>query len=80
MDSIRRTPSVWRPLKVNYHLFRHGFGNWAEIADFIGTNKSREDVEEHYLTVYLDTPDFLPVNIMKLRLLILYPKETDKAN
>ena len=25
-------------------LLRHGFGNWSEIADFIGTGKTREDI------------------------------------
>ena len=42
-------------------MSRHGFGNWSEIAEFIGTNKTREDVEEHYVTYFLESPDFMPV-------------------
>ncbi|KAF7683450.1 Transcriptional adapter 2 [Astathelohania contejeani] len=30
-------------------LFRHGIGNWADIAEYI--NKSEEDVEEHYYNI-----------------------------
>lgn len=25
-------------------LEKHGFGNWSEIAEFMGTNKTREEV------------------------------------
>jgi hypothetical protein len=37
-----------------FKKFRHGFGNWSEIADFIGTNKTRDDVQDHYINVYLE--------------------------
>lgn len=32
---------------------RNGFGNWSEIATFIGSNKTREDIEEHYHKLFL---------------------------
>ncbi|KRX06785.1 Homeodomain protein [Pseudocohnilembus persalinus] len=43
-------------------LERFGFGNWQEIADHIGTEKSKEEVEDHYEQVYLKQgqPDYLP--------------------
>jgi hypothetical protein len=63
MEWGRRAPSFRRVAKVNILEFRHGYGNWPEIADFIGTNKMKEDVEEHYLAVFLDTPEFLPVKV-----------------
>lgn len=34
-------------------LERYGFGNWMEISDHIGSGKSKEEVEDHYETVYL---------------------------
>ena len=49
-------------------LLRHGFGNWNDIADFIGTNKSREEVEEHYQTVYLGAPNYIPVPMLGFRI------------
>ncbi|KAJ3452870.1 transcriptional adapter 2-alpha [Anaeramoeba flamelloides] len=33
---------------------RKGFGNWSSIATYIGT-KTQEQIEEHYLDVYLDS-------------------------
>ncbi len=42
---------------------RHGFGNWSEIAEFIGNGKTREDVEEHYTDVYVKADNFLPVSV-----------------
>jgi len=53
MDSYRGPFALLRTIKVIFLLYRHGFGNWGDIADFIGTNKSREDVEEHYQHIYL---------------------------
>ena len=55
---------------------RHGFGNWTDIADFINTNKTREEVEEHYLTVYLGAPNYIPVFQSIFRLLRSSQKET----
>jgi len=52
----------------NWFLLRHGFGNWNDIADFIGTNKSREDVEEHYQNIYLGGKDYMPVRMSWVRM------------
>lgn len=40
---------------------RHGFGNWNEIAEHIGTDKTKEEVERHYEDVYLSADNFKPV-------------------
>jgi hypothetical protein len=74
VDRRRGTAALRGPLKVNIPQNRHGFGNWSEIADFIGSNKSKEDVEEHYLATFLETPEFLPVIDPLSRLQILYLK------
>ncbi len=34
-------------------LERFGFGNWNDIADHIGTDKTKDDVERHYEDFYL---------------------------
>ena len=34
-------------------LERFGFGNWHDIAEHIGTDKTKEDVESHYESFYL---------------------------
>ena len=76
MDSRRGTTSFWRTRKVNPIIFRHGFGNWNDVADFIGTNKTREDVEEHYQQVYLlGANNFIPVNLNLNRTITFLPKE-----
>ena len=39
----------------------HGVGNWKKIAEHIGT-RTKEEVEEHYRTVYVESPNWpLPV-------------------
>lgn len=35
----------------------YGLGNWQDIADHIG-NRSREEVEEHYYKVFLESRDY----------------------
>lgn len=62
MVSRRGTPPLRRTREVHPSSCRHGFGNWGEIADFIGSNKTREDVEDHYQHIYLGGVDFLPVS------------------
>jgi len=62
MECLRGAAFVLGSLKVLILSFRHGFGNWVDIADFIGNNKSPEEVEEHYQQVYIKTSSFLPVN------------------
>ena len=38
-----------------------GLGNWQAIAEHVGT-RTREEVEKHYNSVYIDSPDWpLPV-------------------
>lgn len=39
----------------------YGLGNWADIAEHIGS-KTKEECENHYMTVYINSPTFpLPV-------------------
>lgn len=64
LDCRLRAPHVRGTREVALLLFcRHGFGNWSEIAEFMGTSKTREEVEHHYTTVYLESPNFIPVPI-----------------
>lgn len=37
----------------------YGLGNWADIADHIG-NRTKEEVEEHYISVYIEGRNGLP--------------------
>jgi transcriptional adapter 2-alpha len=37
-------------------LERKGFGNWQDIAEMIGNEKTREEIERHYDEVYLGAP------------------------
>lgn len=40
----------------------YGLGNWADIADHIGSYRTKEEVQEHYHKVFLESPNFpLPV-------------------
>jgi len=34
-------------------LERKGFGNWQDIAEMIGPEKTKEEIEKHYDDVYL---------------------------
>lgn len=43
-------------------LERHGFGNWNEISEQIGTDKTPADVEKHYEDVFISAPNFIPKN------------------
>lgn len=39
----------------------YGFGNWAEVAEHVGT-KSKSQCIDHYNTIYVNSPCFpLPV-------------------
>lgn len=38
-------------------LAQHGVGNWKRIAEHLGT-RSKEEVEQHYTKVYIDSPDW----------------------
>lgn len=46
---------------------RHYFGNWIDIAIHIGTDKSAEDVENHYLKYYIQTEDSMPVKFIPMK-------------
>lgn len=48
-------------------LERYGFGNWHDIAEHIGTDKTKEDVEKHYEECHLDasSKNFYPVKKYK---------------
>lgn len=41
-------------------LEKSGFGNWNDIAELIGSDKTKEDVERHYETYYLSETSFIP--------------------
>ena len=41
----------------------YGLGSWADIADHIGGYRARDEVRDHYLNTYVDSPNFpLPAN------------------
>lgn len=46
---------------MKFLIDRHYFGNWADIAKHIDTDKSPEDVENHYLKFYIEAEDSMPV-------------------
>jgi len=48
----------------------HGIGNWKKIAEHVGT-RSKEEVEEHYRKVYVESKDWpMPVRILLFRMLV----------
>lgn len=47
-------------------LEKCGFGNWNDIAELIGTDKTKDDVEKHYEKYYLSHKKSLPTNSMIL--------------
>lgn len=41
-----------------------GLGNWQAISEHVGT-RTKEEVEKHYRTVYIDSPNWpLPVRTL----------------
>ncbi|KAL5043856.1 hypothetical protein BDW71DRAFT_187157 [Aspergillus fruticulosus] len=36
----------------------YGLGSWADIADHIGGYRTKEEVRDHYLSTYIDSPNF----------------------
>lgn len=42
----------------------YGFGNWKGVAEKVGT-KSESECIDHYKTVYLNSPGFLPVRLFE---------------
>lgn len=41
----------------------YGLGSWADIADHIGGYRTKDEVRDHYVKTYIDSPNFpLPAN------------------
>jgi transcriptional adapter 2-alpha len=41
----------------------YGLGSWADIADHIGGYRDKDEVRDHYIKTYIDSPNFpLPAN------------------
>ena len=41
----------------------YGLGSWADIADHIGGYRTKDEVREHYIKTYIESPNFpLPAN------------------
>ena len=41
----------------------YGLGSWADIADHIGGYRNRDEVRDHYVNTYIESPNFpLPAN------------------
>ena len=36
----------------------YGLGSWADIADHIGGYRTKEEVRDHYIKTYIDSPNF----------------------
>ncbi|RAK99123.1 chromatin-binding transcription regulator ADA2 [Aspergillus ibericus CBS 121593] len=36
----------------------YGLGSWADIADHIGGYRTKEEVRDHYVSAYIDSPNF----------------------
>lgn len=36
----------------------YGLGSWADIADHIGNFRDKDEVRDHYIQVYVNSPDF----------------------
>jgi hypothetical protein len=47
--------SSFRELFLIEGVAQQGLGNWQAVAEHVGT-RTREEVEEHYNTVYIDSP------------------------
>jgi len=43
-------------------LEKCGFGNWLDVAEHIGSDKTKEDCEKHYEDYYLSQKKFIPVH------------------
>ena len=47
-------------------LEKFGFGNWNDITDHISTNKSKDEIQNHYEQIYLGQISYLPVILFVL--------------
>ena len=61
------TEHAFRELLLIEGISLQGLGNWQAIAEHVGT-RTKEEVEKHYTTVYIDSPHWpLPVRGALLR-------------
>jgi hypothetical protein len=59
-----RLTASFRELLLVEGIAQQGLGNWQAVAEHVGT-RTREEVEEHYNTVYIDSPNWpRPVRII----------------
>jgi hypothetical protein len=49
--------SSFRELLLIEGIAQQGLGNWQAVAEHVGT-RTREEVEDHYNTVYIDSPNW----------------------
>lgn len=43
----------------------YGLGNWADVAEHVGNGRTKEEVERHYVDVFIFSDDYpLPVSLM----------------
>lgn len=43
-------------------LDTYGIGNWADVADYVGNLRSKEECEQHYMDVYVNSSTYpIPV-------------------
>jgi hypothetical protein len=62
-SSLFRLKRIYRELLLIEGISQEGLGNWQMIAEHVGT-RTKEDVEEHYNSVYVDSRDWpLPVRL-----------------
>jgi hypothetical protein len=60
------THAFFRELLLVEGVAQQGLGNWQAVAEHVGT-RTKEEVEEHYNTVYVDSPNWpRPVRIFKV--------------
>ena len=65
-SSRLRLKHIYRELLLIEGIAQEGLGNWHMIAEHVGT-RTKEDVEEHYNSVYVDSPNWpLPVRLYGL--------------
>lgn len=52
-----RLMTSFRELLLVEGTAQQGLGNWQAVAEHVGT-RTREEVEEHYNSVYIDSPNW----------------------
>lgn len=75
--SYRSLPVSTRELLLLEGVSLQGLGNWQAIAEHIGT-RTKDEVEDHYKSVYINSPSFpLPVCYV-FRFLHMNPSDTKR--